>query len=160
MPIAVIVDWYGPYKSYRAFQREAGDWPRGTRTLYMALGRYNTYRYIGLTRSPNLRFVNHNHKKMEHRRNKTFYIGEITTQGIVGRRGGRKRAPDLRYAEWALIRFLQPELNDQQRDTDPDDCVSIYSRFFDRKDYETPINPLPKFPRLLGYDSWAEDWNW
>ena len=55
MPVAVIVDWYGPYKSYRAFQREAANnWPKGTRTLYMALGRHKTYRYIGLTRRPDL----------------------------------------------------------------------------------------------------------
>ena len=45
MPIAVIVGWYGPYRSYKAFQREAQNWPQGTRTLYMALGPYNTYRY-------------------------------------------------------------------------------------------------------------------
>jgi len=157
MPIAVIVDWYGPYRSCKAFQQEARTWPQGTRTLYMALGSYNKYHYIGLTENPQSRFINHG--RLEHERNRTYYIGEITTQGMVGRRRGRRRPPDLRYAEWALIRFLQPKLNDQQRGADPDDCVSIYSRFFDRRDYETPINPLPRFPRLLGYDSWAEDWN-
>ena len=159
MPMAVIVDWYGPYKRYSALQREAGkNWPKGTRTLYMALGRHNTYRYIGLTRSPNQRFIRH--EKMEHDGNRSFYLGEIATRGIAGRRRGRKRAPDLSYAEWALIRFLQPRLNERLMDVDPDDCVSVFSRFFDRRDYETPINPLPKFPRLLGYDSWTEDWYW
>ena len=95
---------------------------------------------------------------MKHEGNRTFYLGEITTQGIVVRH--RSRPPDLRYAEWALIRFLQPRLNSQHVDLDPDDCVSVFSRFFDRKDYETPINPLPRFPRLLGYDCWAGEWHW
>ena len=159
MPIAVVVDWYGPYRSLKALQREATkNWPRGTRTLYMALGRYNTYRYIGLTRHPGYRFAAH--KKLKNKENRFFYLGEIATQGIVGRRRGRRRAPDLSYAEWALIRFFQPELNENLIDSDPDDCVSVFSRFFDKNDYESPINPLPKFPRLLGYDSWAEEWHW
>ena len=50
--------------------------------------------------------------------------------------------------------------NENLVDSDPDDCVSVFSRFFDKNDYVSPINPLPKFPRLLGYDSWAEEWRW
>ena len=157
MPMAVIVDWYGPYKSYRAFQREARDWPRGTRMLYMALGRNNSYRYIGLTRRPYGRFIDH--KKMADKGNRRFYLGEIVTRGIAGRRRGPKGPPDLRYAEWALVRYLQPKLNKKLVDFDPDDCVAITSRFFNRRDYETPINPLPRFPRMLGFDSWAEKWH-
>ena len=148
MPIAVIIEWYGPYEGIETLKQEARTWPCG-KTLYMALGKYNKYRYIGLTKNPEKRFKQH--PKLLDENNKRFYIGEIVTQGITGPRN-IKKPPDLTYAEWVLIRWLDPELNVLRRDKDPDDSVSVFSHFYDGTDYESPINKLPKFPKLLGYD--------
>ena len=105
MPIAVVgrLVWppTGVSKRSSGRQRKIGRGEPERSTC--ALGRYNTYRYIGLTRHPGYRFAAH--KKLKNKENRFFYLGEIATQGIVGRRRGRRRAPDLSYAEWALIRF-------------------------------------------------------
>ena len=157
MPVAVIVDWYGPYAGLRHFRQMVREnWSDDRRTLYMALGRYNKIRYIGLTETSFARICNR-HSKLEHEDNRTFYVGEIVTQGISGPRR-RKHAPDLRLAEHALIRYFQPELNTNFIDTEPDDCVSVFSRFYDPNDLETPRYPLPRFPAFVGFSWWSQDW--
>ena len=157
MPVAVIVDWYGPYKGLKTFRQEVRSiWRNDARTLYMALGSYNRVRYVGLTESPVRRICNR-HEHLENGENSAFYIGEIVTQGISGRRR-RKHSPDLRLAERTLIRHFQPELNSDLVEADPDDCISIFSRFYDPRDLETPSYPLPKFPALLAYNWWAGEW--
>ncbi len=157
MPVAVIVDWFGPYKGLKAFRQAVrGNWRNDARALYMALGSYNIVRYIGLSESPVTRICNQ-HANLEEGDNSTFYIGEIVTQGISGPRR-RKRPPDLRLAERTLIRYFQPELNTDFTETDPEDCVSIFSRFYDPDDLETPRYPLPKFPSLVAYNWWSREW--
>lgn len=157
MPVAVIVDWYGPYTDLVAFRRMArNDWTVDGRTLYMALGRHNKVHYIGLTETPVGRICNR-HDKLENADNRKFYIGEIVTQGMSGPRR-RLRAPDLRLAEHALIRYLKPELNTNFIDTEPDDCVSVFSRFYDPDDWEKPTYPLPKFPGFVAYSWWSKEW--
>ena len=152
MPVAVIVDWYGPYDSFNSFRASAREWAENTRILYMALGAYNKIRYVGLTEKPGSRF--YNHKKLLDDGNKAFFVGEIVTQGISGRRAS-KRAPDLDLAEHALISYLVPELNERRTQVALSDCVSVFSRFFDPDDGETPVMPLPKFPLVIAYNSWS-----
>ena len=154
MPIAVIVDWFGPYNSLKDLKYAAREWPIKTRVLYMALGSHNTYRYIGMTDAPGHRFDNH--PKLKDEDNRTFYAGAIVTQGISGPRGGG-RPPDLKLAERTLISFLQPKLNKQHKKTVPDDCISIFSCFYDSIN-ETSTNPLPKFPSLVAYNPHSEEW--
>ena len=152
MPVAVIVDWYGPYIGLDDFKDAMKGWSKKERTLYMALGSYNTVRYIGMTENPRSR--PNNHPKLEEPDNKRFYTGRIVTQGISGRRS-RKHAPDLTIAEHALIYCLEPELNDKLVNTLPDDCVSVYSRFF-KVEAENEVHaPLPKFPSLIAFNSWS-----
>ena len=155
MPIAVIVDWYGPYNTLRDFRAEVEYWLSGTRTLYMALGSHNRCNYVGLTGRPDSRF--RQHPKMLDERNKRFFVGEITSQGVSGRRS-RVTKPDLHIAEHALIRCLSPLLNDRRKLTDPEDCVVVYSRFFDPEEVETPTNPLRRFPSVIAYNSWSREW--
>ena len=152
MPIAVIVDWYGPYHGIKEFKNEVTDreW-EGSRILYMALGRHGEYRYIGMTISPKERFRRDLHRPMFKKKNKTFYAGAIETQHVHTRRG--KKPPDLRFAEHALIYFLKPRLNTQNKFTPPADCVSVFSRFFDLD--EEPKDPPPLFPPFVAYDSYS-----
>ena len=157
MPIAVIVQWYGPYHSLKEIDADTTlHWADTGRALYMALRSYNNYQYIGLTTRPATRIVPQ-HSKLAHRDNKRYFVGEIVTQGISGRRTHRT-PPDLSLAEHALIRYLQPSLNVRNRDTNPDDLVSIFSCFYSPADYETPINPLRRFPKLLAFNPDSEEW--
>lgn len=156
MPIAVIVHWFGPYKGLKALRAEVkAEWKGRWRTLYMALSRGNKPQYVGLTERPCDRIFDETHFKLKHRDNKMFYIGYIATQGSTGPRNGG-HPPDLKLAEHALISFLQPRLNTNKKKK-PKDCVSIFSCFYD-EDYKTPTNPLQKFPTILAYNSFSDEW--
>ena len=142
MPVAVIVDWDGPYNSFDDFKKAMKEWSTNERTLYMALGSHNIVRYIGMTESPQSR--PNQHPKLRDPKNRTFYTGNIVTQGISGRLS-RKHAPDLTIAEHMLIWSIRPELNTRLVCKVPDDCVSVFSRFFTADNNEVSHNPLPKF---------------
>ena len=150
MPVAVIVDWYGPYSSLDEIEKVVREeWWDEPRTLYMALSKGNIYQYVGLTKDPPSR-INKSHHKLNHKDNKTFYVGHIVTQGITDPRKSKHR-PDLRLAECALIYFLKPALNKHYKHKPPEDWVSIFSCFYDPKKYK-PTKPLPKFPIVLAYN--------
>ena len=156
MPIAVIVEWYGPYDSLEDLKNAVKDeWEGKWRTLYMALADWNKYQYVGLTEYPLNRFNSHIYLNRED--NKTFYIGHIVTQGITGPRNGGQ-PPDLKLAERALIRFLQPVLNTDKKDKDPEDFISIFSYFYDPENDDFASNPLPKFPKVLAYNPDLPQW--
>ena len=156
MPIGVIVDWYGPYEALHDLRDAADDLSsEGPATLYMGFGRYNKCWYIGLSENAAQRF--RNHTQLSHEEMKRFYLGKIVSQARAGPRKGKQR-PDLKLAERTLIRWIQPVQNSDFIRSDPIDRVVIFSRFFDPYDYDTPHDPLPRFPRLLAYDSWAKAW--
>ena len=77
MPVAVIVDWYGPCTGLDAFRRMARiDWTVDGRTLYMALGSHNKVRHIGLTETSVGRICTR-HDKLENEDNRTFFMGRL-----------------------------------------------------------------------------------
>ncbi len=154
MPVAVIVDWYGPYNSLDGFTCAMKKWPENERTLYMALGPYNRIHYIGMTESPHYR--PYQHQQLQEPENKTFYTGNIVTRGISGRRG-QTHAPDLTIAEHILIWKMQPKLNIALINNPPDDCVSVFSRFFKIDAHDVSHNPLPKFSSLIAFNSWTNE---
>ena len=155
MGVAVIVDWYGPFHSYGEFKAVAEDYNRNDKLLYMATRKHNAINYIGLTISPKHRF--NFHPKMKDTSNTKFFIGEIVSQGVSGRKPG-KHPSDLKMAEKALINFTQSELNEDHKKHEPDDCVVVFSRFFDASDWETSVNPLPKFPQIIAFNSWSGEY--
>ena len=163
MPVAVVVDWYGPYTGLGALRDVVqAEWLGVPRVLYMALARWNRYQYVGLTTNPGNR-IHEGHDQLNHEDNERFYIGEIVTQGITGPRNGGQ-PPDLRLAEHALINFLQPALNRNKKCSEPGDRVSIFSCFYRPRsragDYESAANPLPKFPTVLAYNPFSRRWFW
>ena len=158
MPVASIVDWYGPYKSYKRFVSEAREMAT-TRCVYMGVGGpVDTPRvlYIGLSTRPNTRFVKHH--ALENPKISQFFVGEITTSGLPGRR--RKKVPtDLDATEHALIAYLSPELNVRRKYTLPEDCVSVFSRFFGKNNWEKP-KPTPEFfPPLFAFNTYSGEWH-
>lgn len=154
MAIAVVVDWYGPYTSMQALRGDMRCWSRGVRALYMGVKKGNIVNYIGLTSSPATRM--NNHAKLGHKDNVKFFCGEIVSQGKGGRRRTKCKT-DLKLAEHALIAWLQPDQNSALKTRDLDDCIVLYSRFFD--DDDEVINPLPRFPKVIAYNSWNEGWD-
>ena len=164
MPVAVIVDWYGPYTGLEGLREVVQAERQGVpRVLYMALARWNKCQNVGLTTSPRNR-IHEGHDQLNHKDNERFYIGQIVTQRITSPRHGGQ-PPDLRLAEHALISFLQPALNKYKKSTEPLDCILIFSCFYHPKskagDYEPDANPLPKFPILLAHNTYSQQrWFW
>ncbi len=157
MPIAIVIDWYGPFKSFEDFSKHVQEsWHDKPKCVYMAFGAYGKLRYVGLTKRPTGRFQKH--PKMQDAENKSFFIGEITSQGIGGRRA-KKTKPDLDIAELALIRALDPTENDRRKAQQIGDCVSIYSRFFNKDDWYKPHPKPKKFPVFIGYNSYREEFD-
>ncbi|MDF3414481.1 hypothetical protein HKX54_08445 [Sulfitobacter sp. M57] len=160
MPIAVVVDWYGPYKTYAELRVGARDWEKGSKVLYMGLEKRDdgtnmaNVRYIGLSTNPSTRLQNHT--KLRDPSLSAYYIGEISTAGIPGKRK-RQIAPDLDAAEGALIALVQPDLN-TNRKKPPNDCVVVYSRFFAKQDPWEPERTPVWFPPLVAYNSWSGEW--
>ena len=148
MPLSVTVDWYGPFgKTDGASQVSL--WPSSEKLLYMALGSYNVYGYVGRTTRKNLnsRLSGHDHIEDDD----DLYIGRVSTSGIPGPKP--KRVPqDLDAAEHALIFVLKPKRNKNFMEKPPEDCVVVYSRTFDHPETRMPTIPTPKFPSLVVYD--------
>lgn len=156
MPLAAIIDWYGPYRSLDALRQIANQCGEG-RWVYMAFSetaRSGSVRYIGETTSTSSRFRQHH--KLVKVDNPLFFLGEITSQGVSGRRRSSKPT-DLRVVENALIYILQPDLNERNKSC-PSDCISIYSRFFDSIREDQPIEAPENFPVMIGYNSWSQEW--
>ena len=155
MGIAIIVDWYGPFASKIILKDDMKENAQGKKVLYMGLKRNNIVNYVGLTSDPASRL--NNHEKMAHPDNVKFFWGEIVSQGVGGKRSTKCKT-DLKEAEKAIISYLAPNQNDKLKHETPKDCVVVYSRFFDKDDWQKPTNPLPKFPKIIAYNSWSEEW--
>jgi hypothetical protein len=161
MPIAVIVDWYGPFKSFEKFKTEATAGRLPDKILYFGASYQNgnpddaIVEYIGLSTRPKSRFANH--PKLKDPGIDAFYLGEITTKGLPGRRSG-KFPDDLRSAERALIATIQPKRNLQDKIKPLEDCIVVFSRFFGKNRLDKP-KPTPCwFKPVIAYNSFSEEW--
>ena len=158
MAIAVIVEWYGPFSPGTAEATDALGEFDGLKTLYMVVNTDGGFDYIGVTLDAGNE-VPHC-PALATAESVNFFLGCIESQEISGPvpRNGVPR--DLDLAGHALIRFLQPALN-QEPASDPDDCVAVSSWFYG-PDFMTPVNTPPKFPTLLSYrpesDQYPGDW--
>ncbi|WP_316015940.1 hypothetical protein [Roseobacter sp. HKCCA0434] len=158
MGIAALVDWYGPYKSFKRLKREAG-YLDSERCLYMAIEKAAGFRkvvYVGLTISPGTRF--NNQHTLNHNAADEYYLGELTTTGVPGRRLKGNRPKDLDAAERALISYLKPKFNVHHVNSVPSECCAVVSRFFGRNNWQKP-KPTPDFmPWAISYNEWSEGW--
>jgi hypothetical protein len=58
-----------------------------------------------------------------------------------------------------LIAYLRPELNVRRKTTLPEDCVSVFSRFFGKNNWEKP-KPTPYFfPPVIAFNTYSGEWH-
>lgn len=158
-PIAVVVDWWGPYIGINAAldRVKNGEWEEGWKSLYMGLGSGNVCEYVG--RSMNL------HERLKHHRSDSgsklnhdarIYVGRIVSPGKPGPRKMARDVPDdLDFAERMMVFVLQPADNEKLQNEPPEECGVVFSRLFDPKEHDKPTTfgkfP-PKFPVLAAHN--------
>ncbi len=156
MANAVIIDWYGPYKSVEKLKQEANSCI-GRKWLYAGFSsspQGMNPMYIGLSTNPSSRF--NAHHKLPKINGAHLYLGEIRSAFKSGPRTTKTPTEHL-ATENALIYFLKPQLNERSLKV-PKDCVSIFSRFFGKNNWYKPKPTPPGFPELIAYNSYSEEW--
>ncbi|GBE30159.1 MAG TPA: hypothetical protein ENH10_10380 [Bacteroidetes bacterium] len=157
-PIAVVINWFGPY-SYRGAIHAARD-DGYTDGLYLAIGRQkfdkkDRVQYVGVSNNlykrikpihPTLKLID---QKL------ILWLGEVASTGIPGKQIAGK-SPALEMAEWAHVYFIDPILNDKKRMNPPSSPVTVINRWW-HSDYETPWKRKPHadWPDMIDY--WGKE---
>lgn len=158
MAIAVILEWFGPFTLGTPEANGALNQFEGLKTIYMTVNSNGDFGYLGITLDPGNEIPQC--PAVEAAEDVDLFLGCIESQGIPGPVPPNGRPRDLVLAEHALVRFLQPVLN-QEQPGDPEDCVAVSSWFYG-PNFTTPVDPPPGFPTLLSYrpeyDDYPGDW--
>ena len=155
MPAAVIIRWY-EYPNLETLHDEVktNQW---LRAFFMAYGEHGI-RFISSTENVREHPLP---EELEAEGNQTFYLVDMVAPETGDRKAQAWKnltTQSLDYATQALIRFLNPELNEPCED--PDDYVSVLSCFFDACDADgVPLdeddifaaNPPEGFPTLVAH---------
>lgn len=151
MAIAVVVDWWGPYKGTADLQKRGGpEWlaDAGVKALYLALGAHNVCHYVGRTGNIKIRLRHHDKLASSAR----LFVGKVSSPGIPGPKQMKVPA-DLDLAEKVLVFVLQPQDNSNLKQQPPKECGIVFSRLFDPDSHDQPVFAIPaKFPVLVAYD--------
>ena len=151
--VAIIVDWYGPYTFDDARVAAKEDYADG---LYLVIGkkkgeRSRRIQYVGVSNNLSQRVSNGHHKIHEVTRDREFWLGEI---GSIGLPGKKRSVIDERIdlAESAHAFFLQPPLNDRKTYYAPRKPLTVLNRWW-RRDYETAWKRRPHkdWPELIDF---------
>lgn len=148
----IVIDWCGPYDLPKA-QEESKDFSSG---LYFCTGsqRQNeeeSIQYVGISNNLSRR-VKNGHEALEKVKfNRRIWLGGISSLGLPGKKR-KKTNSTLDLAEWALIYFLDPVLNNRKK-TLPDKDVTIINRWWKPPDYETQYvkHPHKGWPDIIEY---------
>jgi len=140
--IAVVIDWFGPYKGIQEANKVAqNDFEGG---LYLFIGRKKHQKsrpkllYVGKSNDLSFR-VNPNHHILPFISGyPLIWLGEIASYGIPG----KVKVDLIHQAEWAMIYFLQPLLNEKKAANPPNYPITVFNRWW-KKDYETPRKQRP-----------------
>ena len=158
MAIAVILDWFGPFTLGTPEAQDAINEFEGLKTVYMVVNPDGNFEYIGVTMELG-NDVPHC-AALATADGMSLFLGCIESQGIPGPVPANGLPRDLDLAGHALVRFLQPALN-QEHLGDPDVCVAVSSWFYG-SDFTTPVHPPTAFPTLMSYrpecDQHPGDW--
>lgn len=152
--LVTVIDWYGPY-DFEEAKKEAGC--QFNSGLYLCTGQLPRQRgkpkiqYIGIASILGTRVTERHHKLNDVTRQRKIWLGEVTSLGSPGKKT-KKTSPSLDFAEWALIYFLKPALNEKKHKTPPKRNITVLSRWW-KKDYETPYSnhPQAEWPDLIDY---------
>lgn len=124
MAIAVVVDWWGPYKGTADLQKRGGpEWlaDAGVKALYLALGAHNVCHYVGRTENIKIRLRHHDKLASSAR----LFVGKVSSPGIPGPKQMRVPA-DLDMAEKVLVFVLQPQDNSNLKQQPPKECGIVF----------------------------------
>jgi hypothetical protein len=153
--LVTVIDWYGPYSYKHALAVCKEDYAGG---LYLCIGKLKGQRgkprlqYIGIAGSDiGSRLRHPSHKVHSVTIEQEFWLGEVNSLGIPGKKL-KKTNPSLDFAEWALVYFLNPGLNEKKIISPPNRPVTVLNRWW-RPDYETPWiqRPHADLPDLIDY---------
>ena len=161
MPYAVVVDWFGPFRTVaaarKAFKREELD-----EVLYIATGTVGLeteprLQYVGITSNFTRRMnTKHTIRKFVTDESLSIYIGVVNSHAISGRKARHhhpKFSISVDLAETAIAFFLQLPLNSAKRCSRPKESIVLVNRWW-KKDYETRKKrpPYSDWPFYIEYD--------
>ena len=158
--IAVVIDWFGPYKLNEKLRIATRDYYSGG--LYVSIGKtkfkkQSNLQYIGISDSLHDR-VNVSHPKLNLiERDNSIWLGEIVSFSVPGKRIFVKES-QLEIAEWALIYFLKPRLNVKKRAKPPSHPCTVLNRWW-HSNYNTPrmTSPHPDWADIINYYGMDEE---
>lgn len=152
---AVILDWHGPFKSFRSARREILNrgWTDG---LYFVHGRHRPFpvfdphfQYIGESGSLVCRLDQDTHHKLPR-------ISPIGVRIWIGILSNRQAPPppggpplEIKLAEEALIYYLPCRLNEKGANTLPDKPIVIRNRWVSEKHKTAPRLLRKYWPDLI-----------
>ena len=164
MTYAVVVDWYGPYRSVTAAKAAIREWDFGE-VLYMAVGTVDRQKvpkmqYVGITKNFESRLKpEHKIRKLVSEEGLSLYIGEVSSQAISGRKASHHHKSftiPVYLAESALAFFLQLPLNSDKRCSRPKDSIVLLNRWW-QTDMETRRRKRPAgWPDFIEYDEYSD----
>jgi len=115
--IAVVIDWYGPYRGIHEARKGAkSDYEEG---LYLFIGKQKNQKsaakllYVGISGYLSDRLINQHPQLQYIAGEPMIWLGEVATYGIPGRR----RDQIIQHAEWTIAYFLELPLNEKKRAT-------------------------------------------
>lgn len=155
--IATVVDWYGPYTQAEAVKK-AREWK--LKGLYAAVGHMvagtrgpRKLLYVGLSKNVATR-IGPAHHKLGTIGGGKIWLGEVSVPAIPGRK--KKTEPHANSVEWALVRFLNPPLNERKRLGAPDKSCIVVNRWWDYNgetgEYQDLARPAAGWPDIVEYD--------
>lgn len=153
--LVTVLDWYGPYSYAEALIAAKSEFYDG---MYLCIGKVKgqhgkkTIQYVGIAGTELKTRVSDNHHKLRLvTRERELWFGEIGSLGVPGQ-NAKKTNASLDFAEWALVYFLQPRLNNKKTKSPPKRPVTVLNRWW-RKDFETPWikRPHAHWPDLIDY---------
>lgn len=153
--LVTVLDWYGPFGYDEAFEIARKDFDGG---MYLCVGKVKsqhgpaTIQYVGIAGKVLRSRVNGTHAKLILvTRERNIWLGEIGSLGVPGKKAKKTNA-SLDFAEWALVYFLKPRLNNKKTKTPPARPVTVLNRWW-KRDYATQHvrRPHPNWPDLIDY---------
>lgn len=150
--IAIIIDWYGPFSLQDAIKDVSQNSWKG---IYLAIGKTKYMRgrspiqYVGIGNLRS-RLKEDHHKLKLIVRDRKIWLGDIVSLRIPG---PKKKKTDILFdlAEWLLVYFLEPPLNDRKRRRPPHREVTLINRWWKSDDSPRKRRPHPDWPILIDY---------
>jgi hypothetical protein len=152
-PIAVVINWFGPYTYEEAIKAAKTDYDDG---LYVVIGREpnqkkDRFQYIGIANNLHQRLLQQKGLFNAFSQKCELWLGESASTRIPGKKIGNKN-PAIDLAESAHIYFLQPPLNVNKSVYPPKSEITVVNRWWNT-DYDTPrkLRPIDDWPDMIDY---------